>query len=216
MSLYYILVYFSLFTMNSKVVLWIDIETTGLDAVNDDILEFGVIVTLPNLTEVARGSWVIGTFKEKIENCHPDVKKMHTDNGLFAEALKSTETCQDVEVKIMRFLQPYLEDSTRFIVAGNSINFDKKFIKEKMKLFNTLLHYRVIDMTSISLLCQNFNTPLSDKIAAMVKKGKSKHRVTSDIEDTLDFANLCKKFIFHREQPTTNEIKMETNQVTMD
>lgn len=36
---------------------------------------------------------------------------------------------RDVEVDILYFLVPFLEKSTKFIVGGNSVAFDKHFIE---------------------------------------------------------------------------------------
>ena len=68
-------------------IMWLDLETTGLDPETGLILEVAVVVTNRWLKELARESIVIPHSVEALEAAGMDdfVRDMHTENGLLDE-----------------------------------------------------------------------------------------------------------------------------------
>jgi len=67
---------------------WADIESTGLDPEKDHLLEVALVITDDDLNETAATSVVVqpvGVLDVEKLDLDPKVRKMYTDNGLFAE-----------------------------------------------------------------------------------------------------------------------------------
>lgn len=67
---------------------WTDIESTGLDEDKDHLLEVALVITDDDLNEVSAASVVVqpvGVLDVEALDLDPEVRKMHTLNGLFAE-----------------------------------------------------------------------------------------------------------------------------------
>ena len=73
-------------------IVWTDIESTGLDAKKDHLLEVAIVITDDELNEVAHDVVVVQPVGvvdiDKLE-MDPKVRKMHTDNGLFEDVKKT-------------------------------------------------------------------------------------------------------------------------------
>lgn len=199
--------------MNSKVLVLLDLETTGLDPIKDRILEIGVILIDWELNEIHQEDWVLHIPREEaLKLMNPTVRKMHTDNGLLDACEKSDLTLEVAEVLVMRLLEKYLEDSTRFVVVGNSVHFDKLFIKNQMKLLNTLLHYRIIDVSNFSIVAERWTPNKFEAIRKNLKERQQQykerkireHRVSYDLDNCLHQLKLYKKLIF-KEKPMTDK-----------
>ena len=70
--------------MSQERIVWIDCEMTGLDTVNDALVEVACIVTDGDLNELDPGlQIVIATDQEHLERMDPYVVSMHTESGLL-------------------------------------------------------------------------------------------------------------------------------------
>ena len=77
--------------------LWIDIETTGLDEHTSRMLEVGMILTDGDLNEVASVEVVLG-WRDPHGMPMPDVvREMHTRSGLLDEAAQSRMCLREAE-----------------------------------------------------------------------------------------------------------------------
>jgi len=180
--------------MNSKIIGWLDLETSGLLPTVDKIFEVGIILTNWKLEEIVRKNWVVNQPENVIETLSPYVNKMHTTNGLLDEIRESKSNERAVEMDVVYFLMDYVEKGTKFIVAGNSVSFDKRFIEEHFKVLDTFLHHRVIDMTSCLLLSERWTPNKHKEIIESSKK--CGHRAFSDIETCLQHAKKFKEILF--------------------
>jgi oligoribonuclease len=129
--------------------LWIDIETTGLDT-NDDILEIACIMTTPDLQPIFEREYVIH-YDGCTDKMSDWVRETHTRTGLFDKAKQSRTTILDAEDDLLKEIG--IRDG--FIMAGNSIHFDRGFIKKKMPRLFEKFHYRVMDVSSIRIFFDN-------------------------------------------------------------
>ena len=141
--------------------LWLDLETTGLDYENDYILEVSSIITNEKLEEISTFSKVIKYEKEKVwlkmnEFC----RTMHTKNELINE-VENGEELPRVEELLIGFILEHFNRKDKIFLCGNSVDFDRTFIKYHMKHLFNLIHYQVLDVTSLQLL---FNTMCNKKV----------------------------------------------------
>ncbi len=130
--------------------LWIDLEMTGLDPVEDRILEVAAIATDWDFGEVATYEAVkkvgpelmkrrmVGEFWEK----YPAVRE-----ALQAQNEHGTHG-RTVENELIGFIDAHFEPETRVLLAGNSIHQDRKFIENEWPRLNERLHYRMLDVSA--------------------------------------------------------------------
>lgn len=139
---------------------WVDIETTGLDDRDDAILSLGMIVTTDTFKEVARREWAVGGVSaDKYKRMSPEVRKMHEASGLLAWAEQYADLApglgdieRDAIAWLQRVLAPY-EVVTQPIMAGNSVHFDSRFLSRQMPALRALMHYRLLDVSTLKVLC---------------------------------------------------------------
>src|SRR5581483_478477 len=87
---------------------WIDVEMTGLDIVNDHILEISSLVTDKDLNIIAEGpSLVIHQSDEILASMNEWCKKQHALSGLTDEVKASTISLEEAEEATVNFLDQY-------------------------------------------------------------------------------------------------------------
>lgn len=119
---------------------WTDLETTGLDPDKCDTLEVAAIITDDKLNEVARFSSVIYWWgaeslsllevdspesefyaRAASVNIDPVVAKMHTKNGLWKECARADAPARDdVDARFARFLADYSLDIEKYTKDGET------------------------------------------------------------------------------------------------
>jgi len=133
------------------VILWLDLETTGIDPERDLILELAAIYEQGHIQQF--GPMAVGYPETVIlRQCNAYVRQMHTETGLIQRCSVSQVTLHSLEVDLMRHLalttQPDPEGD-RIILAGFSVHFDRNFVMAQMPTFAAHLSHRVLDVSSI-------------------------------------------------------------------
>lgn len=168
--------------------LWIDLETTGLDPVQDIPLEVGLILMEENgMVEIARRSWLCSVYGFDYMPHDQFVHEMHTKNGLLYDlkiAKKTYPSFSFIDDEMCDWLFTFT-DVQQFTPAGSSVHFDVDFIRKRFSRLANHLHHRHLDVSSVKMLY-----PL---IGEEYEKGPEDiHRALSDLDN--DIAWL-KKFI---------------------
>lgn len=159
--------------------LWIDLEMTGLEVEVDRIIEVAAIVTDFEFKPLA-------TFQSYVHQSEDLVKdRMNSGNfwpnypenqKVFFKQLPTAPDTQTVEAKLIDFVKKHFEDEPA-ILAGNSIHNDRKFIDNEWGKFSQLLHYRMLDVSSLKIIMQGQGRGEYTK--------KDVHRAMSDIEASI-------------------------------
>ena len=130
--------------------LWMDLEMTGLDPIEDRILEVAVIATDWNFKEIATYTAVVkvgpnlmkqrmvGDFWEKF----PQVR-----DALQAQNATG-KNGRTVENELLEFIDEHFAKGEKVILAGNSIHQDRKFIDNEWPRLSERLHYRMLDVSA--------------------------------------------------------------------
>jgi oligoribonuclease len=169
---------------------WIDCEMTGLNPFTDHLLEIGVIVTTTDLNIIDQSSsYVIGHPLEILKKMDEWNTHHHTKSGLWNEVLKSQETVESIEEKILQFLSPHIEEG-KSPLCGNSIHQDRFFLRKWMPRLESYFHYRNID---VSTLKQIF--PMWDKQFTLFIKNETDHRAVDDIKQSIEEMRYYRKYI---------------------
>ena len=163
--------------------LWIDLETTGIDAPNDYILEVAWRITNDSLIPWSvTKSHVVRPSKEAWKQLQetPFVMDMHIENGLLndIDTMHDLLLVEDVEDLILNDINIV---SDVWMVAGSSPQFDLGFINEHMPRLARKLSHRVYDTSTLKTLFKSVG--YVDDI-----RNDGKHRAASDIDNSLAYA----------------------------
>jgi oligoribonuclease len=133
-------------------ILWIDLEMTGLDPVEDRILEIAAIATDWDFKEVA--------VYEAVKKVGPNLMKSRMQigkafwdanpearDGLIAQNLTG-KNGRTVENELLEFIAEHFDDEKPVLLAGNSIHQDRKFIANEWHRLDARLHYRMLDVSA--------------------------------------------------------------------
>lgn len=165
--------------MSRAALLWIDLEMTGLDPVEDRILEVAAIATDWEFKEIARFEAV-----QRVDTEHMQ-QRMTGDFWekyvAVREALvKQNETgrpCQVIEDELLAFMNEHFTPDEPALLAGNSIHQDRKFIEREWPRVDARLHYRMLDVSAWKVV---FNGKYNKKFAK-----PEAHRALEDIRGSI-------------------------------
>lgn len=159
---------------------WIDVETTGLDTDVDEVLEVAVVITDMQGNELDVPTfWGIYEPTEKGElrmDVQPDYPGAHTARQVLTGSGLLDDMNRGFLVRPRTFneLEAYLhQHANRAYMAGFSCHFDRAMLKGN-GVDLSMLHYRMIDVTSIDLALQAAGRP------SIKPEGKAQHRALPD------------------------------------
>ena len=164
--------------MKKAKLLWVDLEMTGLDSVEDRILEVAAIATDMKLKEVARYEAVVKVDSELIKKRMVGEfweKNSESRDGLMKQN-EDGKPVSEVEKELIDFVDKNF--GKEIYLAGNSIHQDRKFIEREMPELNKRLHYRMLDVSAWKIY---FEKALKKKFTK-----PEAHRALSDIEGSIE------------------------------
>ena len=168
-------------TQRADLLVWIDLEMTGLDPRHDAIIEIATLITDASLDVVAEGpELVIHTDELHIGRMIPIVQEMHARSGLTELVRASDVTLEQAEEQTLAFVQQHCKERTAPL-CGNSIWCDRMFLKMHMPKIDDFLHYRVIDVSSFKEVAVRWNV---QQIGGAPRKG-DRHRALDDIRESI-------------------------------
>jgi oligoribonuclease len=177
----------------ADVLVWLDMEMTGLEPDRERIIEVATILTDGNLTEIATGPDLVIHQDDAVLAAMDDWNKSHHgSSGLVARVKESTVTEADAEAQTLAFINAHVGAKDRPVLAGNSIHQDRRFIRRYMPALEKRLHYRMVDVSTIKELARRW-------YPAIVAKQPSKretHRALDDIRESLDELRFYRQHVF--------------------
>ena len=159
--------------------LWVDLEMTGLDPTKDVIQEVSAKVTDFDFNVLGEYTAVVQHDQALVEGlmqANPWFQD-HLDNQrAFIESLKDSIPQAVVVQKLVELITEQF-DGEPAILAGNSIHSDRAFIKVYWPEVDKLLHYRMLDVSSLKVFMQG-------KYGLEFTK-KETHRADDDIIESI-------------------------------
>ena len=94
--------------------IWIDLEMTGLDTDNDQIIEIATIVTDDNLNILAEGPVLAVHQPARLLNAMDEWNtRQHGQSGLIERVRRSKLTAQDAEQQTLEFLKKWVNSKSK-------------------------------------------------------------------------------------------------------
>ena len=168
-------------TPRDDLLVWIDLEMTGLEPEKDMILEIATLITDNSLEIVAKGPELIIHQSDVVLGSMNDwCKKQHGKTGLSEAVRASTISLEQAEQQTLEFIQKYCKKQTSPL-CGNTIYQDRAFLHKHMPKIDQFLHYRIIDVSSVKELVKRWypQHPLIE-----FKKSDT-HRALADIQESV-------------------------------
>lgn len=170
--------------------IWIDLEMTGLDTVNDQIIEIATVVTDKELNILAEGPVIaIHQSDEIMAGMDAWNQKQHGSSGLIERVRNSTYSEAMAEAETIAFLSQYIE-AGKSPMCGNSICQDRRFMARTMPLLEDFFHYRNLDVSTLKELAARWKP----EVAKGFKK-KGSHLAMDDIMDSIAELQYYRKAI---------------------
>ncbi|MBT4982882.1 MAG: oligoribonuclease [Euryarchaeota archaeon] len=159
---------------------WVDLEMTGLNLDSESIIEIATIVTDGELNITAMGpNLAIKVSEELLGNMDEWNTTHHTASGLVDRIRSEGVSLEEAIKQTCAFLKENI-DTGASPLCGNSIHTDRAFLAKEMPEILDLLHYRIVDVSSIKELSNRWypNNPRYDK--------KEAHRALDDIIESIE------------------------------
>ena len=177
----------------NDVLVWLDMEMTGLDVAKERIIEVATIITDGQLNEIAVGPELVIHQADDVLSAMDDWnKKHHGGSGLVDRVKASTVTDGDAEAQTLAFITAHVGPKERPVLAGNSIHQDRRFIRRYMPTLDARLHYRMVDVSTIKELARRWYPQV---IAKQPQKNDS-HRALDDIRESIDELRYYRANVF--------------------
>jgi oligoribonuclease len=180
------------------VLVWIDLEMTGLDPARHTIVEIATIVTDDELEIVAEGpDLVIHQPPEALAAMDDVVREMHTSSGLLKQIEASTLSLADAGAQTLEFIKQHVPDSKSVPLCGNSIGTDRRFLAVYLPEIEEYLHYRSVDVSSVKELARRW---YPDAVSGAPGKAGT-HRALDDIRESVEELRYYRAKVFKAPDP---------------
>jgi oligoribonuclease len=163
-------------------ILWVDLEMTGLDPIEDRILEVAAIATDWDFKEIATYEGIVKVGPQLVErrmkvgkefwDTYPDVR-----DALVAQNLTG-KSGRIIENELLKFIDEFFDADERVLLGGNSIHQDRKFIVNEWGRLDARLHYRMLDVSAWKVV---FEGKYKKKFAK-----PEQHRALEDIRGSIE------------------------------
>lgn len=155
---------------------------TGLDLVDDALIEVAVLITDSELEIVDEGiQVVIKPEPAALAQMNDFVRNMHTVSGLLPE-LEEGISMDEAQRLVMDYIKKHVPEPKKALLGGNSVGTDKNFLARDMPEVIEHLHYRIIDVSTLKELSRRWYPKAH--YAAPTKTGN--HRALGDIQDSIN------------------------------
>ena len=168
-------------TRDDDRLIWLDMEMTGLNPLQDRIIELAIVITDKNLNTIAEGPvWVVHQTDEVLAGMDAWNQKTHGNSGLIEKVRASSLTEAQVEHAALEFITPYI-GMGKSPMCGNSIGQDRRFMVQYMPSLEQHFHYRNLDVSTLKELARRWYPRIYDGF-----KKQTRHTALADVYESID------------------------------
>lgn len=159
--------------------LWVDLEMTGLDPLEDVIIEVAAEITDFNFKTLASYEAIVQQPKDVVvERMRKNVWWVDypENRDEFVAKMDKAKSSGQVQQELIALLDEHFGNEPA-VLAGNSIHNDRNFIKQWWPELDLKLHYRMLDVSSWKVFMQAKHDVQFEK--------KEVHRAFDDIQASI-------------------------------
>lgn len=131
--------------------------------------------------------------------------RTHGETGLTSAVIASDTSAEQAADDLLKYIQKYVPDRRRALLAGNTVHADKAFLrKEPYKKVHDYLSHRILDVSTLKEAAKRWS-PVD--VVANVPKKKLLHKAKDDILESIEEARYYKETIFQGHPDASVEVK---------
>ncbi|KAK0258238.1 hypothetical protein B0A54_00174 [Friedmanniomyces endolithicus] len=183
---------------STEPLVWIDCEMTGLDLSKDSIMSLACFVTDHNLQMLDNIGYeaVIHHTQDQMDTMGDWCKQHHGASGLTKACLESSTTAETAATELLEYIQKYVPERRKALLAGNTVHADKAFlVQEPWTKVAKYLHHRIFDVSAIKEAARRW-APVEVLKKSPQKAGK--HEAKADILESIEEAKYYKRVFFDK------------------
>lgn len=175
----------------SDVLVWCDLEMTGLDIHTCHILEVAFVITDYDLNVIAHAPTIaINQPAEILAGMDEWCTRVHGNSGLIEKCRLSQFNEAAAEEIIYEFLYKHSVEKTSPL-CGNSVHQDRKFLLKYMPQVESYLNYRLFDVASFRISKSIWNLQPTYKFIP-----RRSHEALADIMESINEMKFYKNTLF--------------------
>ena len=175
----------SMTKVKQATLLWVDLEMTGLDPIEDRILEVAAIATDWDFNEIATYEAAVKVGPRLVEkrmlkgpSAEFFAKFPESRDALIKQNEERGRNGRTIENELLAFVDEHFAAGLPVLLAGNSVHMDRRFIINEWKRLDERLHYRMLDVSAWKVV---FEGKFKKKFAK-----PEAHRALSDIRGSIE------------------------------
>ena len=169
---------------------WVDLEMSGLDPETCRILEAAVVITDADLNELGEPLDLVIHQPEPVLAAMDEWNtNQHGRSGLADAVRASSLGEEEAAERIRSYILAHCEPG-KSPLSGNTVGHDKRFLIKYMPSVADVLHYRIIDVSSIKELTDRWYPDVPKP-----PKGEA-HRALDDIRESIAELRFYREHVF--------------------
>jgi oligoribonuclease len=168
-------------TPNESLLIWVDMEMTGLRPDVDRIIEVAVVITDNQLRPLVQSeAYAIHQPDTVLDSMDDWNRNTHGRSGLTTRVRESAWTEAGVEQALIDFISRWVP-SGKSPMCGNSVCQDRRFMARYMPRLESWFHYRNLDVSTVKELCRRWAPETARRFG---KRGA--HTALADILESIE------------------------------
>jgi oligoribonuclease len=160
---------------------WLDCEMTGLDPLENRLIEIAIVITNPDLSIRVEGPvFALKASAAALKKMDKWNVSTHTKSGLLAKVQQSKTTAKMAEQPLIDFLKAYVP-AGKAPMCGNTIGQDRRFLVRYMPKLEAYFHYRNLDVSTLKELAKRWKPEAYKSF-----KKKQRHTALADVHESID------------------------------